>query len=225
MAKEVKLTYTKTLLDFFESENAYDNCTMLIPQFSLLKNRNGGDINLVIGYGKHKSGNTHKYIVIKERGIRDGVLDAHPINKDGLENPNYYCRIPRTSVDRLSIFSTDIRKGDWVMCVAKNRYKGVQFGESLEVMGVTDESRLQFYGTDYTYDPKFFVVIDRSGGFLVKPVNGTTSQSISKSSGDNYVPKVLEKEGELPLMRRKRLDGDIQRIRPIYDPEKISRIK
>lgn len=229
MAKSIKLTYTKSLLDFFDSEQVYDDCKMKIPQFSLMKNRHGGDINLVIGYAKASKGATYpyKYVVVKEGGIRDGALDAHPINKEGLENQEYYVRVSRASLSDLGILGTNILKGDWVMCVAKNRYKGVQLGECLEVMGITGEGRLQFYGTEFTYEPKFFVTIDKTIDLSSLTSSTTTTRKLTIGNTPESIKRGFgpENDDEHPLIRRRRLDSDIQKIRPIYDPKKISRIK
>jgi hypothetical protein len=222
MAK-VKLAFTKKLLDFHSSEQKYDECEMKIPQFSVMKNLNvDSHLHLIVGYTSD-----NKYVVVRESGLKLGTLDAYPITKEGLENNKYYERISRKEASNLGILSTKVNVGDKVICVAKERYGLIKFGQTYKVGEITPEGRLRFNNVSYSYsyDPKYFVIVEREGVSTFPSVTGTQTVSISSQPGTGKRGFGPENEDEHPLMRRKRVDKDIQKIRPIYDPEKISRIK
>lgn len=201
------------------------------------------DIYVVVGYRENE------YILLGEIELKKNsegdfqtelskVVNLEAVSKDFVEAE--FLKVDH-GFEQTSLCK--VKVGDTVICIARNRYQGVSFGEILVVTSMP-ENRLSLSKKSVaTYESKYFMVIKRPAINMtrslqslidykrsihgIKVGSDCSSSLIDRSSlivnlthKKNHI-RMLEVEG---IIERPRNVG-FDRIRPIFKPELIEKQK
>jgi len=155
----MKLHYPKSdRLNYKESIAKWEDNEFPYQPFSCIEESNHPEygVKLLIGYNKDGGCIFISNGFISEVNQKDKVEGYKVSNQ---EINNYYNKAKRPS-DEHSIFRKP-KSGDTLLCVAEGRYLGCKFGETYVVDNIGEDERVSFT-TDapYTYDYKYFIVVD-----------------------------------------------------------------